>query len=136
MEVYISCYEGGTRNKIRISWSSGPKLQIFPMNHACEVTSDFRSPSAAPWTWAAYCKFQSTSSTEGRKEASGDKHLAAMEITRDRDSCKLVASTIGSNTWSASSLSVSDVICKIGFLFQLDLLIHYTLLYECFCLQK
>lgn len=114
-EVYIiCCYLSVSRNIFRIYKVQKTKNAISPKNHACEVTSDFMSPSAAPSTCAAYCKFQSTSSTEGREEASGDKHLAAMDITMDRDSCEQVARTIGSSTWSASSFSLSDVICNLG----------------------
>ncbi|VAH94359.1 unnamed protein product [Triticum turgidum subsp. durum] len=52
---------------------------------ACEETSDLRSPSAVPWTCAAYCRFQRTSSMEGRVEDSTDRHLIVMETTIDID---------------------------------------------------
>lgn len=74
---------------IRFSWTS-------ELAHYGEIASDFWSVSAVAWTWAAYCRFQRTSSNEGRLDDSGDMHLFVMDITIDKDSLELVASTIGS----------------------------------------
>lgn len=66
-------------------------------NYYCEdAASDLWSESAEAWSWAAYCKFQSTSSNEGRIDGSGDMHLLVIEITVDSDSCEHVVNTTGS----------------------------------------
>lgn len=50
------------------------------------------------WTWAAYCKFQRTSSKEGRVDDSGEMQLIVKDIAMESDSCEQDASTIGSTT--------------------------------------
>lgn len=61
-----------------------------------DVASDLWSASAVAWTWAAYCKFQRTSSKEGRDDGSRDMHLLVIDITIDNDSCEQVLKTTGS----------------------------------------
>lgn len=65
-------------------------------NYVWDAPSDFWSASAVAWTWAAYCRFQSTSSNEGRVDGSGETHLLVIDTTIDNDSCEDVVSTIGS----------------------------------------
>jgi len=74
-----------------------------------EPISNLWSPSAVAWTWAAYCRFQSTSSMEGLADDCGDKHLFIMEITIDRDSWEQVLKMIGSMMPFLSSWLLSDL---------------------------
>ena len=66
------------------------------LNHWGDAAANLWSPLTVPWIWAAYCKFQSTSSIEGRLHDSREIHLLIMESTIDSDSCEQVACTIGS----------------------------------------
>lgn len=80
--------------------------------HACEVASDRWSLSAVACTWAAYCRFQRTSSIEGRRDDSEDKHLSVMEMTSDRGSSAAVPSTAGSIICFRPSCLLNDVLYK------------------------
>lgn len=81
-------------------------------NQVCEPTSDLWSRSAVAWSCEAYCKFQSTSSTEGRDEDSRDKHLLVSETTVDRDSWDEVPMTMGSMMRFCSSWLLKDMACQ------------------------
>ncbi|KAL3611907.1 hypothetical protein D5086_002927 [Populus alba] len=73
--------------------TSGIALHI---SNNYDVESDYWSASAMAWTWAAYCKFQRTSSKDGRVDGSGDMHLLVMETKIDNeDSCEQVVK----NNW-------------------------------------
>lgn len=87
---------------MRCSW-------ITWIPHDNEVASDLWSVSAVAWTWAAYCRFQRTSSNEGRLCDSGDMHLLVIDITIDRDSWELVVSTAGSTILRLPSWLPKDV---------------------------
>lgn len=90
---------------------------------------DLRSPSVVAWIWAAYCKFQRTSSKEGRVDESWFMHLSIMVITIDNDSWELLASTTGSIfRFRPSSLS-KDACQKM----QNQLLLHFS---TCFYLYN
>lgn len=77
--------------------------------YACDMTSDLWSPSAVACTWAAYCKFQRTSSIDGRDDSSEDIHLLAIDITIDNDSRAEVVSTTGSTMRFRPSRLLNDV---------------------------
>lgn len=80
--------------------------------HVCEADSDFWSPSAVACTWAAYCKFQRTSSMDGRADGSDDIHLLVREITIDKESWAQVVSTIGSTMRVRPSWLLNDEACE------------------------
>lgn len=75
------------------------------------MESDFCSASAEAWTWAAYCKFHSTSSNEGRHATSIDMHFFVMDITLDNDSWELVVKTTGSTIRLRPSMLPKDACC-------------------------
>jgi hypothetical protein len=90
-----SCCED-TKDGEAISWSNW------------YTTHRWCSPSAVPWTWTAYCKFQRMSSNDGRLHDSEHMHLFVMVTTIDRDSCEHVARTIGLNNFWRPSWLLQD----------------------------
>lgn len=75
------------------------------------TVSNLWSPSVVAWICAAYCKFQRTSSKDGRFDELRDMHLLVMETTTDKDSCEQDASTFGSTIFPCPSWLSRDT-CK------------------------
>lgn len=89
---------------VDIFWSRLKHKTQKLLCHWCSGSIKFCDPHQLLfWTWEAYCKFQRTSSIDGRLHDSVDIHLLVIEITIDRDSLQQVACTTGSTICFHSS---------------------------------
>lgn len=77
-----------------------------------ELSLLWESPLHASWTWAANCKFQSTSSIEGLSAGSLSKHLQHISIIVFTDSPEHVFLTAGSTKLFVDAPSVTMPDCN------------------------
>lgn len=70
------------------------------------------SPRHASWTWAANCKFQSTSSTEGLSAGFFSRHLTQISIIVFNDWSEYVLWTAGSTMLRREVLSLLMLACN------------------------